>query len=456
MSELRQILDKQNRIARAVVHRCALVVLSTAFALLNVWIYRTMVSPVYAYAGMIDLRPPGWIQVVAVAIAAAPSLFLPRHLDRPSVIVQWFFYLLTFVPAAFIPFYILEMPVRQVLTFELVLLFCFWLLHIVARMPRVAIPRLPIHGWPLIIAFMIFSYAFVAQVFGLSLRYISLEDVYTVRLAFRDTAMRVGRWPSYFILWISNVINPILIIRGLTSRAKALVICGVVGQLVIYSITAFKSVLFSWVLIGGTYFLIRKSQRNFGLRVSLAATAATIATSWDGLLRALFIVRGHATGMLTGWYFEFFSSHPKAVWGDSFLRGVVRYPYDVAVPYLIGVTYLKNVDTHANAHVLADAYANYGYPAMIVWTVLWGCVLWAYDSISQHMDWRVPTLLMVVQTVAFANIPLHTTLMTSGLALLMVFLYLMPAERLPVRQRTVRRGVPAPPPAPLEGAQGPA
>jgi hypothetical protein len=132
-------------------------------------------------------------------------------------------------------------------------------------------------------------------------------------------------------------------------------------------------------------------------------------------------------GLLTGYYYEFFSSHPQAHLGHSILSSLVDYPYAVEPPYLIGARYFHSASNDANANIWADAYANFGYAGIVLFTILFAILLWLYDSIATgSRNTRVAALAIGLPAFALANGGLLTSLLTNGVALAMLLVYLMP------------------------------
>jgi hypothetical protein len=81
----------------------------------------------------------------------------------------------------------------------------------------------------------------------------------------------------------------------------------------------------------------------------------------------------------------------------------------------------------ANANFWADAYANFGYAGIVCFTLLLALVLWLYDSGSAGRDRYVTALVIALPAFAVANSGLLTSLLTHGIGLAMLLMYLMPA-----------------------------
>ena len=214
------------------------------------------------------------------------------------------------------------------------------------------------------------------SVFGFHFHYVSFEDTYSVCAQFQDTLAQDPALVANAIGWQAWVINPLVMAVGLRSHCLSWVLVGAGGQFAIYSITAFRSMLFSAGLL---LFLLwaSRSPKAFGTRLSLlwtaifAGTGAALSYGYGLMAEALVGVRMTALpGLLTGYYYEFFSVHPQAHLGHSILKALTDYPYAVEPPYLIGALYFRSASNDANANLWADAYANFGYAGIICFTLL--------------------------------------------------------------------------------------
>jgi hypothetical protein len=132
---------------------------------------------------------------------------------------------------------------------------------------------------------------------------------------------------------------------------------------------------------------------------------------------------------MTGYYYDFFTTHPKGYMGDSTLSFLVDYPYSVQPQYLIGAEYFNSPSTQANANVWADGFAQFGFPGMVFLVVVLGVVLWLYDSAAKHTNKVFATVLLGIPAITLANNPVETSLLTHGIGLLLLFVYLVPSDK---------------------------
>jgi hypothetical protein len=414
--------------------RTVMVLICTLYVVVFVLVYKLVIVPIWGYEGFryraaLPHAAAGWM------LAALPSLWMPIQLRRPSQVVYWLLYLLVLVPSCLVPIYALDDQSNGPLLLATCLVVVFGLTSLIYRLPLLPLKRIHLQSYEFSVMLALLSitcYALMISSFGLHFHYVSFEDTYSVRAQFQDALTQAPALVAYAIGWQAWVINPFVMAMGLKSRRTSWILAGAAGQFAIYSITAFRSMLFSAGLL--LYILwVMRSTKAFGSRLALTWTAIFAGTGISmffgyGLMAEAFVgVRMTALpGLLTGYYYEFFSSHPQAHLGHSILRSFVDYPYAAEPPYLIGARYFHSISNDANANIWADAFANFGYPGIVCFTILFALLLWLYDSVAAgSRNTRVAALAIALPAFALANGGLLTSLLTNGVALAMLLMYLM-------------------------------
>ena len=414
--------------------RAATLTAALTYAGALVWGYTAHFAPLYAYQGLIDAGPDPEATLVVVALAALPAAWLPLSARRPSTVVLWFVYLLGYVPAIVVPLW-LTGDLEAVLPLDIALIAAMAIVALIVRLPP--LPPLPVkvpHLSPtaftrLLIVLGVMTSTYIAATFGVN-SVPSLGDVYETRDAF-DTALG-GAWAAgYVIPWAGNAINPMLMALGIARKRIDLLALGLVGQLLIYADTGFKSVLFSIALVPLVYFAISVASRSFGLVAALGAPvllvsgiiANPVTAEWSlSLVRRFFATPGQV-----GWYFyDFFSAHPRYELSHSFLSRLSSSPYAEDPPVLIGQVYFPASQPSANAHLWADAFANFGFAGIVGFTVALGVLLLIVDEMGQRRDARVIGPMLAIAGLNLASSALFTTILTLGLGLGCVLMALMP------------------------------
>ncbi len=406
------------------------------------WAYYVSLTRLYQYEGYRHNSDP-LLLAITTLMALLPAFVMPADLKRPSQVAYWLLYLFVIVPVGIVPVYTLSLPLFSILLFCGSVIGAFILLGLIYRAPlwRTHFTAEPYQFRILIWILSAALYALIIYVFGLHIKIVSLTDVYSVRSQYMDAVDRAGSLVAYAISWLGYIINPLLIAQGLVERRTGLVALGVLGQALVYSITGFKSVFFSAALVLLILFFLRRQGKGFGARVAISGTVLIACSTGLYLVfdfiwgTALFVNRSIAmTGLLSGLYYDFFSHHPQVHLAHSILRPFLNYPYSYEPPMLIGYTYLRTSSVpSANANLWADAYANFGFLGIFAFTALLALVLWLYDSAAVELDNRIPALVMSMPAITLANSALLTCLLSHGMGLALVLMFLHPrSQRSPV------------------------
>jgi hypothetical protein len=414
--------------------RPAIVLLCIAYTTAFILVYTRVIVPVWGYEGFHAQALPRHV-ALGWALAILPSLWMPIRLIRPSVLVYWLLYLLVIVPVCLVPVYSLAHQSSGLLWLAASIVAMFAVTGIIYRVPLLRLPNMQLRTHEFAVMLLLLSavfYALLILTFGFHISYVSLEDIYVIRTEFQETLEQGSPIVAYAIGWQAYVINPLLMACGLTNRKMSWVVASVAGQFLIYSISGFRTVYFSVVVL--PYLLwTMKGKKPFAIKLTFTWLALFLLAGalqllgWSQSLAAFLGERMTAIpGLLTGYYYEFFSSHPKALLGHSIFKSFVHYPYAVEPRRIIGYIYFHDVGMSANANLWADAYANFGYAGIVCFTLLLALVLWVFDSMAAERDPRVGALAIALPAFALANAGLLTTLLTHGIALTMLLLYLMP------------------------------
>lgn len=413
-------------------------ILAAVYTLLLWYTYAYMIAPVFSYAGYSyrAVAPP--VAFLLVMAAIMPVAWMPLAVTKPSQLVQWYLYIFVFVPIVLIPAISLARPIADTLGLIAVVLASFGLLSITPSLPPIRLPRIRLSSWAFWSCIGIVAgalYLYVIRVFGVSNHLPSLFAVYDTRSAYRAQLAEAGGTVAYAVLWLGNLFNPLFLAFGLVNHRFTLLAIGMAGQLLLYTITGFKSVLFTIVLLVALLLALRRSGRAFGMWILAGSTSVVAAAiAFDVmrggvLLTGLFVRRLMLVpGLLTGMYYDFFSQNPPALLGNSFLRGLAPYPYPVGPANIIGSRFLGNIEGHANANLWADGYANFRMPGILGVTLVLVLILWMFDSLAHQRRSRETILIVAIPAFALCNSSLQTVFVTHGLALALLVASLLPSD----------------------------
>jgi len=256
----------------------------------------------------------------------------------------------------------------------------------------------------------------------------NLLRVYEVRAEYVQS---LGPFIGYFTMWQAYVINIYGLLHALRRRMYWLLSLVVVAQLFLFGMTGHKSFLLAPVFAIGIYLLWQK--RNFFSWIIMGAFLLTLVSYGCFLVTgvefvpSLFVRRlFFVPARLHVLYYDFFSQpeHPFYMLSDSIFRGLLENPYGMPMPRVIALTYWGR-EFWPNAGYLADAYGNFGLIGMFLFSFILGLVLRVADSAGSRHPANLVAAMLAIPAWALASSALFTSLLTHGLILAVVLLWLL-------------------------------
>ena len=401
-----------------------------------VWVYKYELAPIWSYQGLVYKPLDITFSFIAGILALIPILWLPKALARPSQIVLWLLYLFVVIPSCVIPYFVLDMDWSKLLSWMGAIVATFGVMFWCSRFS--IITPLPIKMtsqsfWVIVASLSFIYYFMIVSVFGIRTNLVALADIYSVRDAYKDELIESGRGVAYALLWQANVINPLLICQGLTKRIPLLFFVGMCGQMFLFSITGLKSLVLSIPLLTIAVITLQYQSKRFSLfvvwgAVFLIAVCAFLDIRSHTVFFSSLIVRRLIVvpGQLGAYYFEFFSSHPLFFLQHSIFGAFVEHTYALPPALTIGQAYFGDSTMNANANVWADAFSNFGFLGMFIYAIILGFILQVLDKVAESKDLRTSILLMVMPSISLSNSALLTSLLTHGMGLAILLIYLLP------------------------------
>lgn len=425
-------------VPRQIENRAGLFVLGVFFRAVLELSYRDFVVPWYEYSGFtmadnVAKYLESWILYIGLL------LLLPARARKPSdflVGLAFFGYLtplLVFYGCADASRWALYSVLAQ-----------YAILSLVCSGRRIHIPTIK-HGPAMSLGLATAGIALVTGWMiasgGLATFNLNLEAVYEFREAAGST-INVGVF-SYLIVWVTTVCGPLLLMLALRDGRRVLALSVVLLHVFWFGITSHKAVLFFPALIVFLYMLFKHSRAlsliPLGMSLLVMISLASYYTTENLLLSALLVRRIFFTSShLTFTYLEFFQDNPFVYWSNSFLSGLVNYPYDESVALVIG-TYLGTPDAWANNSFFSTGYMHAGLLGVVFYGLAAGVLLRILDSLVTRTVpmWMSLSVVVVPFFTLFTSADLTTALLTHGLGFAMFMLYLMKVPSDPHGSATV-------------------
>ncbi|MDV3354469.1 hypothetical protein [Dietzia sp. IN118] len=401
-------------------------------------VYRLIISPQFGYLGEV-YRTPSW-PYLALSLGLIVCLYflLPATLGNISDFIAWILSLVLFIPAIAVPqFTGIAAPELSIIV-SLTAGVCGIAIVVLLRFPPSnMVPVFPASFAVVQTAIALISiatYVYLLSVSGLALASPNLDDVYAIRDGYRQTVAESGALIGYLVRLQGNVINPLILIRGLYGGPKWLLAVGLIGQWLIYSITGFKTVLLS----GFAIFAIALLFRLYGsLRLSTFigyfAGFSILALVIDKLTASMFLstVFIYRTllmpGTLPSAYFDYFSHREFYKWEDSVISfWSSSSNHNSSLSYLIGQYMTGNSEVSANSHLIADGYGNFGFLGVAIELIVLLLILFALASSARGLPLPVICSLSIAPLFALINSSPITSIISNGFLALIICCAVLP------------------------------
>lgn len=398
-------------------------------------VFVTLIQPRFSYAGYRYTEAPFEITLISWFAVTVVAWFLPRAPRRPSTVILWVLYVVVVCPAMLMLPYLGPMGPWEAVEFGFGLGASFTLALIVAARKKNPEP-LPIRMtanafWIVVGGFTALTYLYVAATTGISLSYLQLADIYDQRADYRE-AIAESTALGYLVSNQANVVNPLILVRLIQQRRWGFIPFVVLGQLVLYTATGFKSVLFSLVAI--TLMIILFKRKRPRMITLLWGASALLLVCWfidrqtDSVaLTSLFGRRFlYTPARLSGLYFEWYSHNPLSMMANSILSPFIDTEYEFGPARTIAIYATGSSESSLNANIFAAGFAEFGWVGLLGVGVLLGIYLRVLDRAAGRLPiWMVASV-VVMPSVTMANTALHTAMLSHGLVAAVLLLALVP------------------------------
>ncbi len=277
----------------------------------------------------------------------------------------------------------------------------------------------------IIIFFMIYKYLKFTFNFDLT-------KVYEIRSRYVKMGIPLA---GYLFNWLAYIVNPVFFALFITKRKWFPIALIVILQLLLFSVTGNKTFLFAFLFVLALIWIITHKKPLAYMAIGLVGIILLGMLSYwlidDIWIPSLFIRRTLLVpAQLSFFYYDFFSNNVYTFLSQHrIFRTFLNYPYHLNPPHLIAEVYFNQPKMGANTGVVGDAYMNFGFIGLILWAILLAVILKLIDSFSKGKDMKIAIAAIAMPAITLTNSPLLTNLLTHGLLLALLFLYLLPKKK---------------------------
>lgn len=361
-----------------------------------------------------------------------PAALMPTRIRRFSAFINWCIYFFVFVPVLLYP--VLQGLRPDVLTLTTTILASFLVMIglTAARIRRIQIRLSPLAWRFIFVGGWIGLMAYSISVFRGTLNFSDITDVYGQRSAAGELAE--GTLAGYATGILSGSFNPLLMSLGLRYRKAWMVCLGIAGQVFVYATFAQKSTLLSVAVILALWLLMMRRRTISSLGIAIFCLLIAVAPMilsilvdqqdsvvYENLAAIVYMRTFGMVGGLTGTYFDFFSTHAQTLFSHINIIGkFVDYPYGNPLGVVIG-DYM-GFDMNANTNFWAtDGIAALGVTGVLLIGIVIGFVMRLFDAMIPEENLKVACASAGPVIISLANSSFFTTLLTSGLLVLIFF-----------------------------------
>lgn len=406
------------------------------YAAVLYFVYTTYIVPDFSYVGYRLVEPELDTFVLAWLSATICGLALPWRANRPSALLLWVLYIVVVAPTVLTLPYMGSLDPIVGVEYGAMLALAFIVCVLIASRVRSSLAEpsgASTTTFRLIVGlFSAATYGYIAFTTGINFEFLALTDVYDQRADYRE-ALAEATVLGYLVSNQANVINPLLIARGIQQRNWPVVSFVALGQLILYTATGFKTVLFSLLAIVALLIFFRVV-RNRQLIWFLWGASALLVVTWvvdksadSGLFSSLFARRFlYTPARLSGLYFDWYSNNPLSLMANSILRPFIDSPYQFGPARTIAIYATGSAEASLNANVFASGFAEFGWAGLFGASILLGIYLRILDRAAAGLPLWVGVIATVMPAVTLSNTALHTAILSHGLLAAVVVLYLTP------------------------------
>jgi len=417
--------------------RLALLMFIAWFWAILRYTYVFQISPVYDYAGLRLHEHPAWVDYTMFLLTLVVGSALPMSGKRASDWAVVLLFMSLVVPVTSLwpvmldlePFTLVAWGVLLVLGFAALAISATWI-RIPVRGPD-RVPCSPSLFWGMVGVALLLGICGEMYLMGWRLN-LDWASQYDRRMESREVVPD-GSAMAYMQVILRSILIPLGAIGLFAFKRWLLAVPLLVAVVAMFSLDGSKAVLFIPTAIGLVCAVMHvpESRRVFCFAACfpLVVTAAAmefhlLGSDW---LNATFVRRVFAIpAQLTWAHFDWlFNEGPRwfagcqlgAFWGTR---------DDVASPRLVGLVYMNNIETNANANIWASGAIELGALGVIITGLIAGCILAYINTVRSHASPVVRVLGAVLCGYIWTQQALHTSLLSSGIALFCVLLLVIP------------------------------
>ena len=352
---------------------------------------------------------------IAILFILIP-LLLASRIRGFLEIAYTFFYFLLYIPVI-ITFSNSYTELIELLPYFSIFLFSFLIIFIPSIYNNKKL--LPLHNKTVNIKVLILLNILILLTllfyFRNSLAIVNFESVYEHRSEVNINSSLI----SYFILWNTYLIGPLILIQGLLKNKKLLIFLGIISVISVYAMTSSKVSLFIPFSIIGVHWVLGKVKMFFswcGMILAIFMLLMLSIAQKFFMLSAVILMRTFGvSGLLTYQYNEYFQSHPLTFLSHVNIVNYLTswYPYKQSLGFVVSEFFGESYNANANFWA-TDGIASFGILGVLIVSLFLGLFFLFLKSIERESNYNILVLIIIPFCFMVLNVSLFTTIVSGG------------------------------------------
>lgn len=252
---------------------------------------------------------------------------------------------------------------------------------------------------------------------------LNIFDVYGIRMEARE--FNIPTILLYIWMGAGNIL-PLILIYNMRKRNKKMSLFIIMIILLNFSINGTKSVFLKLLLCILAYLYIKRNQiKRFGYMASSFVVISLIVDLFQrgiGVLTEMIIRRAfYIPVLLDSLFFDYYKSHQPLYFNGK----TAEYS---SAAFLIGDVYFDKRTMSANNGMFSDAITNLGLMGCIIMPLALSLYLHVFAKTFDRANYQIVLFVALVMVYTFEGSFFTTALLTHGILLTCITLYLMTAE----------------------------
>ncbi|KAB7889879.1 hypothetical protein [Poseidonibacter ostreae] len=268
-------------------------------------------------------------------------------------------------------------------------------------------------------------------------------DVYPFRAKYDDVS-NAGIY-GYLNSWAMKIFSVFLLAWALLRAKISLIIIAGISIIMLFIFSGHKSALQGIVLVSFFYFLFGFKDRRvliIGGFFFMFLIASVLTIFADQIMIGSVLIRRllFVPAQLNFSYIEYFSLNEHIYWANSVLKLFMDYPYEVTPAKLIG-TFLGEPDMSANTGFIASGFMHGSYLGILIYMLIAVIIFNIINLLAKNIDkYIVLSIIILPINTMFISSDLLTTLLTHGLIIAIIVLWLYDSEeyRLSIKKLSIK------------------